>query len=224
MSNRYLEKVAGFPGQLMQMARKSFSEVASRPVVTSANSGLRTSSTVGGSAKMSPVRQLNVEGSRMLNKIAEMVMNDDKTLPYRRRVEVAIQKGNKVLLTKNKDKKTGNTWYGFPGGGTEGDTDAVASEKECMEEVGIKIKDLVKTDVFAIQEGISDKAGRGEKYRGSKTRYLRAIFDKYDDSKLGDDGDAAKYVWKTKDEALTLLGDDPLNKYRVKVIKGYFSS
>lgn len=156
-----------------------------------------------------------------LLKIAEMVYNKDTSLPYRRRVEVAIlNKDGKVLLTKNKNKDTGEEWYGFPGGGTEGDKDIEAARKECLEEVGIAVTDLNPTSVLHTQEGINDKKGRAEKYRGSKTRVFSALYDRVDKSLLGDDDDAVKYVWKNPSEAEELLGRNKVDSsYRVKAMK-----
>ena len=153
-----------------------------------------------------------------LLKIAEMVYNKDSSLPYRRRVEVAIlNRDGKILLTKNKNKDTGEEWYGFPGGGTEGDKDIDAARKECLEEVGVAVKDLNPTSVLHTQEGINDKKGRGEKYRGSKTRVFFALYDRDDKSLLGDDGDAVKYVWKNPSEAEELLSQNKIDSsYRIQ--------
>lgn len=155
-----------------------------------------------------------------LIKIAEMVVNTDKSLPYRRRVEVAILKDGNVLLTKNKNKDNGEVWYGFPGGGTEGDKDAEAAKKECLEEVGLAVTNLLPVGELHVQDGIGNKAGRAEKYRGSRTRMFVADYAGVDKSKLGDDGDAVGYVWKTPDDAETLLLKNKVNsRYRVEAIR-----
>jgi 8-oxo-dGTP pyrophosphatase MutT (NUDIX family) len=156
----------------------------------------------------------------LMNKIASFVTDVDKSLPYRRRVEVAIFKDGKVLLTKNKDKETGDTWYGFPGGGTDGDTDEVAARKECLEEVGVSIENLQRTEIFDVKEGIGSKDGRDKRYRGSRTRMFTADFKGKDLSKLGADGDPVKYVWSDPSEAKKLLKDNKINStYRVKTLE-----
>lgn len=220
MSNKYLEKVAKFPN-FMSIANSAVLKNAAKTMPTSTNSGLKSSATVLSTTHILKPRQLRIDGNQLLNKIAEMVSNSDKSLPYRRRVEVAILKGDQILLTKNKDKSSGKEWYGFPGGGTEGKTDVETAKQECLEEVGILIKEPTKTEIFKTEESINDKKGRAEKYRGSKTRYFVADYDAVDKSKLGDDGDSVRYVWKTKKEALELLGNDPLNKSRIQVVKAY---
>lgn len=220
MGNKYLEKIAMFP-RFMSVANRAVIQNAAKTMTTSANSGLKSGPTVLSSTRTLKPRSLYINGNQLLNKIAEMVVNSDKSLPYRRRVEVAILKGDQVLLTKNKDKTSGKEWYGFPGGGTEGKTDVETAKQECLEEVGIRIKEPTKTEVSKTEEGINDKKGRAEKYRGSKTRYFVAEYEAVDRSKLGDDNDSVRYVWKTKKEALDLLGDDPLNKSRVQMVKSY---
>lgn len=157
--------------------------------------------------------------SRYLDKLAEMIVNKDKSLPYRRRVEVAIFKDGKVLLTKNKDKESGDFWYGFPGGGTEGKTDEKTAHEECLEEVGVAIKDLKDTGILHTQEGIGNKDGRAEKYRGSRTKMFRATYLSKDTSKLGDDGDSVKYVWMEPEEAKKVLLKNKVDsEYRVKAL------
>lgn len=222
--NKYLEKIAG--NIFADVARKSATTGMARHEATTAHSGLRTSATVSKAVGTQPKVIQNRTGmnrQQLITKAAEMVVNSDTSLPYRRRVEVAIFKGNKVLLTKNKDEKSGDQWYGFPGGGTEGEKDEVAAKKECLEEVGIQVQDLKRTDISHVQEGISAKKGREDKYRGSKTRMFTAVFNAYNDSKLGDDGDAVKYVWKPKDEALALLKDNKVDpSYRISTLKDYW--
>lgn len=220
MMNRYLEKLAAFP-HFMRIANSATLRNTAKTMATSANSGLKTGPTVLQTTQKMQPRELKITSGQMLNKIAEMVSNSDKSLPYRRRVEVAVIKGDQVLLTKNKDKDSGKEWYGFPGGGTEGKTDIQTAKEECLEEVGIRIKNPTRTDIFKTEESINDKNGRAERYRGSKTRYFVAEYEAMDKSKLGDDNDSVKYVWKDKKDALDLLGDDPLNKSRIQMVKQY---
>ena len=152
-------------------------------------------------------------------KLAAFVVNKTEGLPYRRRVEVVIWKDGKVLLTKNKNKE-GEEWFGLPGGGTEGETDESAARNECLEEVGLAIDGLKKTSVLHRQEGISDKKGRGEKYRGSLTRIFSANFKDKDTSRLGADGDSVRYVWKTPGEASALLRNNKVDaSYRIKAMR-----
>ena len=226
VENRYLLKIAGFPGSFESTAKRDASQDMMKQGPTASRSGLATSNTVSGGIQMKPKifgNPMGLEKPKLIDKIAEMVYNKDEDLPYRRRVEVAIFKDDKVLLTKNKDKKTGDEWYGFPGGGTEGDKDEVAAEKECLEEVGVAVKDLRKTDVYTTTEGISAKDGRQERYRGSKTRFFTAEYSGENKKLLGSEGDAVKYVWKTKAEALPLLKANKVDpSARIRTIKDHW--
>lgn len=134
--------------------------------------------------------------NRYLIKIAE-------TLPYRDRVEVVICKDDKILVMKCKNKETGDEWYAFPGGGVDGQSESKAAENECLEEVGVKVKNLRATDItFKEEGGMSKKDDRHLKYRGSKTRWYVADYAEMDRSKLGEDGDSRKYRWLGHQEAL----------------------
>lgn len=137
--------------------------------------------------------------NKFLQKAAEL---KTQALPYRRRVEVVIQKGDTVLVTKNKDKETGDAWFGFPGGGIEEQTAEKAAMDECLEEVGIKVKNVKSLGITHTQEGMmSKKEGRNEKYRGSITTWYSADYVEVDRSKLGDDGDSRQYSWEGLSEA-----------------------
>jgi 8-oxo-dGTP pyrophosphatase MutT (NUDIX family) len=134
--------------------------------------------------------------NRYLEKIAA-------ELPYRKRVEVIIVKDGQILVTKNKNKETGDEWFGFPGGGLDGKGAIETAEEECMEEVGVKVNNVKKIDVPACtEEGISKKDNRHLKFRGSITTWYIADYDQIDKSKLGDDGDSRKYRWRSLQEAL----------------------
>jgi 8-oxo-dGTP pyrophosphatase MutT (NUDIX family) len=134
--------------------------------------------------------------NRYLEKIA-------KSLPYRDRVEVLIRKDDKILVMKCKNKETGDEWYAFPGGGVDGQDKVEAAKNECLEEVGVKVKNLQPTKfTFTEEGGMSKKDDRHLKYRGSKTRWYVADYDEMDRSKLGEDGDSRKYRWLGHQEAL----------------------
>jgi 8-oxo-dGTP pyrophosphatase MutT (NUDIX family) len=140
--------------------------------------------------------------NKYLTKIAEL---QSKKLPYRDRVEIIIRKGDDVLLTKNRNKDSGDTWMGFPGGGLDGLTAKEACINECLEEVGIKIKNIRSLGITHTQEGgMSKKHDRHLKYRGSITKWYLADYDEMDRSRLGADGDSRQYVWRS---VLRAIGD-----------------
>jgi 8-oxo-dGTP pyrophosphatase MutT (NUDIX family) len=140
-----------------------------------------------------------------MNKYLEKIASE-KMLPYRDRVEVIIHKDGKILVTKNVDKKTGETYYGFPGGGTDGKSETKTGKEESLEEVGVRVKNLVNTNVIHKQEGgMSKKDDRHLKFRGSITKWYKADFDKVDKSVFGRDGDGRDYTFKSPQEALQAL-------------------
>jgi 8-oxo-dGTP pyrophosphatase MutT (NUDIX family) len=142
--------------------------------------------------------------NKYLIKIAEVASK--KTLPYRDRVEVLITKGDLVLVMKCKNKDTGDEWWAFPGGGLDGDSPKKACENECLEEVGIRIKNPKYLGIDHTQEGgMSKKEDRHLKYRGSKTKWYVAEYEGMDKSKHGNDGDSRKYSFKTHQEALEAI-------------------
>ncbi len=147
--------------------------------------------------------------NKYLLKIAAKVAS--KQIPYRDRVEVLIMKDNKVLVTINKNKETGETWYGLPGGGLDGNSAEKAGREECLEEVGVDVKDLKSLNVEHTEEGgMSKKEDRHLKYRGSLTKWYQADYVKMDSSKLGNDNDSRKYSWKTHQEALQAFKEGKL--------------
>lgn len=157
--------------------------------------------------------------NQFLLKIAKFILDTDKSLPYRKRVEVLIIKGDKILVTKNKSDDGKDSWYGFPGGGNDGKSDETTVKEECLEEVGVKVKDIRNLNVSNVENGMSDKKNRHLKFRGSMTRVYSATYDGRDSSQLGDDGDDVRYVWVSKDEAKKLLSKNKLNvKYRLEAL------
>jgi ADP-ribose pyrophosphatase YjhB (NUDIX family) len=123
-------------------------------------------------------------------------------LPYRDRVEVIIRNKGKILLTRNPDEPDTHLWRGFPGGGVDGQTHSSACENECLEEVGVKIKNVKALGVTHTEEGMSTNKNRHLQYRGSKTNWYMADYDGLDTSVLGMDGDAQKHIWRSHEDAL----------------------
>lgn len=142
-------------------------------------------------------------------------------LPYRDRVEVFIFKNDKVLLTKNKDKETGDEWWGLPGGGVDNQTETEAAKNECLEEVGIKVDNLKRIQgSFKEEGGMSKKENRHLIFKGSITKWYTADYVEVDKSKLGDDGDSRQYRWQGLSEALQALkGSRSIATHRVTLLK-----
>jgi len=152
---------------------------------------------------------------------------------WRPRVEVYVMMNNKVLVGYHPE-------FGLsvPGGGIEkGQNLITAAKNECLEEVGVKIRNiklLLKEPYYEDWEKLLDQGEkltkkdmlRTKKYRGLRIWYVKAIFDGYDDSLLGNDNDELKkrafiskqiliraYEKQAKDF------DPPQYAYRIKAIK-----
>ena len=156
-------------------------------------------------------------------------------LPLRHRVEVIIKKDNKILLSVVPPYPPVVTkqYYGLPGGGIEtGDTAIETVQKECMEELGIKVKNIkqIKVPPFIQmhEQAFQKKTGsikldtRGQEYAGYHTTYYSAEFDKIDKSLYGNDNDQMKYQIFDYDKALDILKDESINfedKKRLELFK-----
>ena len=163
-------------------------------------------------------------------------------LPLRYRVEVIIVKDNKILLTVVPPYPPTVTkqYYGFPGGGIEsGDTPEKTVQKECLEELGIKVKNIRKINIEPLiqthQQAFKKKTGsekldiRGQEYSGYHTTYFLADYDKIDKSLYGDDNDQMKYQLFSLEEAIKIMKEQSINfedkkrlilfKKRFKVLK-----
>jgi 8-oxo-dGTP pyrophosphatase MutT (NUDIX family) len=139
--------------------------------------------------------------NKFLIKIAEEVLKE--SLPYRDRVEIIIVKNGEYLVTQHSNPDTKERWSGFPGGGVDGDPVLKACKKECLEEVGVRIKNIRAINIPSHKrEGMNKKDNRHLKFRGSITNWYVADYDGIDKSKLGADNDSRRYTWQSLPEAL----------------------
>lgn len=123
------------------------------------------------------------------------------------RVEVAIKKGNKVLLMRL-PKPTPKAVYMFPGGGVEeGDSLEETARKEALEELGVVVSNIVVLEGSIVTPYKSKKEGR-EKFTTSKTHFATADFVELDNSKYGADNDQSVFIEASLDTAQFLLIDD----------------
>ena len=73
----------------------------------------------------------------------------DRRKPIRRRVEVVIRKGNKVLVGKYFRRTTQEYFYALPGGGIDGEeTGTDAAVREVLEEVGVDIRNVKDLNIM----------------------------------------------------------------------------
>ena len=125
----------------------------------------------------------------------------DERLPLRERVEIVITKGAEVLLILSSSPVLFPDWRGFPGGGQDGNTLEEACRLECLEEVGIKIKNLRPLGINLKEPHVSGKGTRKSEYRGSRTTWYAAEYDGEDHSLLNADNDAKKFEWVSREAA-----------------------
>ena len=120
---------------------------------------------------------------------------------WRPRVEIYVLKDNKILVGVHPE-----IGLHVPGGGIEtGQNIYKAAEAECLEEAGVKIKnvklatkenyyeDWYKLDVEGQPITKKDRE-RMKIFRGIKHFYLKADFDGFDKRLLGSEGDALKKI------------------------------
>ena len=180
-----------------------------------------------------------------MSDINQLVLETLQPQSYRNRVEVVIKKGDKILLSVigAYTSKVTKPYYGLPGGGIEvGDSAVKTCQKECLEEVGVKIKNIKKIPIKSFKfkwakRTITDTADYSKElqkriiqYKGSLTDYYIADFDKVDLSKYGGvDGQTTEYVFVSIPEAISLIERQiktpidskniPIPEYRLKVLK-----
>lgn len=159
----------------------------------------------------------------------------ERTLPnrWRPRVEIYVLKNNKILVGHHPE-----IGLSVPGGGIEkGQTLITAAKNECLEEAGIKIKNVklvLKDPYYEDWQKIVDSGGtstkknmeRMSRYRGLKIYYVKADYDGIDKSLLGADNDALKKRgFVSKQELIKAFQkqskdfDPEQYAYRIKVIK-----
>lgn len=138
--------------------------------------------------------------------------------PKRVKIEVLVTKGQRILLCKfNHGDKS---WYAFPGGGVEpGDTYEETATKECLEEVGVLIKDIKSLDLYIEYDISFMNKGRDSEYSGGIQYQYWAKFDKIDLSLFGKDGDAVDYEWVILEHAMDKVKqDNQFGKIRFEAI------
>jgi 8-oxo-dGTP pyrophosphatase MutT (NUDIX family) len=159
---------------------------------------------------------LNATLKNLLN---AALKNDRAHLPLRPVARVLILKNNHVLL--GEVRKTGKLCcYNFPGGGVEpGDSMEETISKETLEEVGVRVTNILPLNISLAAEHPMGKK-REHLYRGTDNHYFVADFVGYDTSKLNSEGDAMRFTWETPADALMKIRStpDPFNGVRERAI------
>ncbi len=120
---------------------------------------------------------------------------------HRQRIDVVVFKGNELVLGYSQE----NDQFRFAGGGIEdGQSMEEAVTMECLEELGVRVKDIRKVSMAPFVNDWSDDKEktlsnyiptlkvfkRMQKYVGTVTTFIVAEFDQFDTSLYGKDGDS----------------------------------
>lgn len=134
--------------------------------------------------------------------------------PLRKCVRVIIRKGGKIFLGKRMRDNGEFICYDFIGGGVEdGESMKEAVRKECLEEVGVKVGNIVDLKVVDAQYFVLPNPERAKKYAGGEDHYFLADFLAYDKTLHGSEGDAMPYIEVTVHEAIELIKNGPESDY-----------
>lgn len=125
----------------------------------------------------------------------------------RDRVEVLITKDDRVCVAWWRGIKTAENIC-FPGGGVEAnDTHLQTVVKECLEEVGIQVKDIVYLGIREQSTTVFSSMNNGLEKFGAETFVYTAKYDSSNMRCFNVEGDGMEYEWVTIDRAIELMRD-----------------
>jgi hypothetical protein len=138
-------------------------------------------------------------------------MSTEKPLRECIRIIVYRESDGKILMGERRDKKGNLLLTTFPGGGIEdGETPSDAAKKECLEELGAKIKDVLDLGIgyVALFQADYKNKERAAKYRGQNNKFYSALYAGKSDKLYNTEGDGMVPIFVTFEEALKRLGDN----------------
>lgn len=165
----------------------------------------------------------------MINEYLQQLHEKSIPTKWRQRVEVYILKDDKFLV----GWKPGWKLYMPPGGGVEkGQTIYTAAQEECLEELGVRIKNIslitkktFKVDWYKLtQQGIDigpKQTKRMKDFRGQQIHFLKAEFDRIDKSKYERGNDIMKPVLMSKERLIKELQKNKweITKHRIEIVR-----
>ena len=135
-------------------------------------------------------------------------------------VRVIIIKDNKICLCKDISKEGIFTNYSFPGGGIEGNDDHIETvKKECLEEVGVAVKDIRFLNIVDERKGEFYYGERAKLFNGVIDYYYLAYYDKIDKKLFNIEGDGKEFEWITTEEAIQKIKTGPVSQFNGKRIE-----
>lgn len=133
---------------------------------------------------------------------------------YRKCVRIVIVGHNNNILLGKKIINGTFIGYEFPGGGVEEEESIEeAIVKECLEEVGIKVKNIQSLGLSFKYDVEYPKPERAKLYRGGEDFWYVCEFDHSDKSLYNRDGDVLPFDWFSIDTAIRKIKDSPSSKY-----------
>lgn len=113
--------------------------------------------------------------------------------------------------------------YEFPGGGIEEGLDIAENiRKECLEEIGVQVKNIVSLELALEYEVNYPNPERAKMYRGGKDHWYTAEFVKVDNHLHNTEGDALDFEWVQIDRAMEMIKTGPessFNPTRLKALE-----
>ena len=145
---------------------------------------------------------------------------------YREAVRVIVVKDGKYVLlgreAYDENPKGKFNCFDFPGGGIEeGQTAEEAAIRECLEEVGVLIKNPRPLGLEFYCD-IKFRGEWGQKYRGNLDRWYIADYHADEKSLHGSEGDRMPYEWVTiqiAEERISKGPYSPMNQFRLPAIR-----
>ena len=144
---------------------------------------------------------------------------DERT--YRPCVRVIVTKGDLILVCK-RQRPGKPAFYTFPGGGVESNQskeDTVVTE--CLEEVGVLVREVQDLGVSHQYEANFTKGDRAKYFKGNEDFWFTAKYARVDTKMLGADNDEMTYSWEKIEAARRMvcsLGDPKFNPITIKAL------
>jgi len=152
-------------------------------------------------------------------------MSSRKNLPYRETSDCFLLYKGKLVARVSTNYNTNNKYLSFPGGGIDkGETPIKGATRECLEEIGAKLKSLkiactVCWDWFPEWPDTPKRKERYKKFRGEKIHIMVGEVDSFvkPTSNEGDAWSGKKLMSLSKAIKMTENNNDHENMYPYRI-------
>lgn len=126
---------------------------------------------------------------------------------YHERVEVIIFKDNLIGVVHDKNpNRTTQTFCSFPGGHIDpGDSIENTAQKECLEEVGIRLSNIYVLKYAHVYPKVTHLTDEQNQFSGVKTHIALAKYGGVDNSLYNSEGDGMEIDWVTMAQAIQIF-------------------